>query len=389
MFRCVIINLGFLLSFYSSYAHCLSFSDLKHAITIGELQTVEALQTWLPADFQKNYTLIHTSKSLQGATELKPRILYFGDDASLIIAVSGGEPSHPNYFNVETMEFDRRTSRFELREITFDPKGVLPPGISESNPAICVACHAQNAKPNWGTYPSWTGAYGSRDDFVDDLFSQTERKAFDEFKRKRSQYPRYSNLYLNPDSIDAPFSEWSHQSFPLRPNFRMGVHLATYQSEQIFRLLKEKPGYKESKYLVMMAALGCITRGSVLTPFAQERLKTLFGQDYTVEQLEKYDGGFETALFENLGISIEQFNLNSLELSAHRRVGKYHFNDGVATLVQAVATKMIPDIAAQLPEALTKIILKPNQYVKGNPLVIDRRAPNFGAFCPQLQFVEH
>src|SRR5882724_12502471 len=139
-----------------------SFDSLSQVIAAQHVGSVEELLAVLPEELRTHYSLIFSSRSLQDASFEHPRAVLFGSNAELILTFNG-DPSQHGFEAVETMEFDARANRFIFREITFTHDETRPAArISGPNPARCVACHDDPARPIWDVPPAWPGVDGER-----------------------------------------------------------------------------------------------------------------------------------------------------------------------------------------------------------------------------------
>ncbi|MEQ1875768.1 MAG: hypothetical protein ABL958_03920, partial [Bdellovibrionia bacterium] len=141
-----------------------TFENLVETLDGKQVRTIEALLPLLPREFLTEYVLMYKSRSLQEASFKFPRVLMYGNDATLMMAFNG-HASQNGFDSLEVIQFRQKSSSFEFHEITFDGKN--RPSVSEANPAKCVKCHQSSTRtnvdmrPNWEPYDIWPGAYGS------------------------------------------------------------------------------------------------------------------------------------------------------------------------------------------------------------------------------------
>jgi hypothetical protein len=111
-----------------------------------------------------NYTLVGDSSSAQAeATFGEPRMILYGEDARLIIAMTSS-PDQVHGYGLETMEFRPETREWRLREFLFSRNG-SPPVAGEVNDPSCVRCHDKNdPRPNVDPYAFWKGWLAGKDD---------------------------------------------------------------------------------------------------------------------------------------------------------------------------------------------------------------------------------
>lgn len=131
--------------------------------------------------------LLYQSKSLQHATPLAPRAIYFNPD---LIVAHNGHQAESGSNTVEVIHVDREEGKFDFQEIVFFENENLPPVFSEINPQRCLACHGTPARPIWATYGVWPGVYGGS--FL--RISEAESTPLRNFLDTLDQLPRYRNL---------------------------------------------------------------------------------------------------------------------------------------------------------------------------------------------------
>ncbi len=131
------------------------------------------------------FALMHTSRSRQAATFLQPRVIHFANRGRLLLAY-GSIPSESGAHNVEMIEFNPETSRYDFFEIVFSPGSLTV----ERNPEVCSSCHSNDPHPLWESYPIWPGAYGVRD--RREPTGRVVREKFQEFVASAQNSPIYS-----------------------------------------------------------------------------------------------------------------------------------------------------------------------------------------------------
>ncbi|MFN7133680.1 MAG: hypothetical protein ACK4N5_16505, partial [Myxococcales bacterium] len=109
----------------------------------------------LPASYRKHFTLVYESRSPErdAVSMQHPRIVLFGEDAKLVLALTGN-PRAAHYDRVQVLAFDEAADRYRLFELTFRPGEVAR---IEAEPASCVQCHGADPRPLWETYNLWPG----------------------------------------------------------------------------------------------------------------------------------------------------------------------------------------------------------------------------------------
>jgi len=135
----------------------LGIDELVARASAGDWETVDDLLGALPEEQLASVVLLEQSGSLHRADVAHPRMVFYGPDARLIVAVST-LPADRRYETVELMELDEDTGAFRLAAITFGDDGVAVEGDGR-----CTGCHGDEPRPIWGAYPSWPGAFGPLD----------------------------------------------------------------------------------------------------------------------------------------------------------------------------------------------------------------------------------
>ena len=94
-----------------------SFEKIQSLLQRCQITRIDQLLPLLPAEFRSRFVLVHSSRSLQGATAAFPRVILFGLDARFILSFSG-DPQLKGYDSLETIEFDDLTRKFHFRSIS-------------------------------------------------------------------------------------------------------------------------------------------------------------------------------------------------------------------------------------------------------------------------------
>jgi len=176
---------------HQSNSEPFSFVKARDLINKCRLQSVDELLPLLPKSFKSNYALAYKGRGIQGSSKAFPRVISVGAQMNSIISIAG----HNDMMNgntIEFLEYKNKTSKYELREITFENNGVK---LSEANPAKCLACHGQNPRPLWESWFLWPGFYNSEQSF---MFPK-ERTFYTEFLKNRNT-GRYKNFLELSDS---------------------------------------------------------------------------------------------------------------------------------------------------------------------------------------------
>ncbi len=342
--------------FLSQLGWGFTYEDLKALIETNNLTRIEDVIEQLPAEFNSHYCLMHTSRSLQGASPQAPRALLFGKDAKLIIAFTGA-PHLGNYAALEVMQFRQDTQQFEMRQISF-PQEIgrrSTVQFSEKNPSACLSCHSTHPRPNWEKYPEWPGAYGSLDDYP----TGDELAQFKDFREKVMPTGRYRFLKTREGSQATPFETKRRGRLRFRPNFQLAVLTFAYQADALKALLKRHPQYQKFQILFALGRLKC---EGVKLNFEME-LKQLFGENAAGPL-----GPWEAPVLTNIhayilrgaGISEKKFK-TALLVNEDPKADPYFFHsgipknlldekEGVIELSDLLMARMMQEMAQEISE---------------------------------------
>jgi hypothetical protein len=135
--------------------------DALHAFaTEHGLLSVEDLLRALPGWLLASHVLVESTRTDHPASVEHPRLLLFGSDARLLMAL-GSDPEDPEREVVDLAELEE-SGFWKFRSIDFRTS---PPTLS-SDDGACTRCHADPPRPIWGSYPSWPGMFGAEHDRV-------------------------------------------------------------------------------------------------------------------------------------------------------------------------------------------------------------------------------
>lgn len=239
-------------------ANAFDYDDLALLIEERDIGSIEALLPELPAEYLENYTLVHHSRSLHGASPDFPRVIIFGPSARLILTFNG-KPEQDRFRDLEIMYFRDDEPAFELRSVSFD-RGAR---FSEPNPKVCQSCHGINPRPIWSSYEysedkgveHWPGFYGATHDAPS--LSADKGAAFERFRALAKTHPRYRHLRLeHPDSLWFPYGPgaFKHQ---FRPNNRLGNLFARLNATRLAHHLRSGSFYETYPGLSLLWVLQC------------------------------------------------------------------------------------------------------------------------------------
>lgn len=253
---------------------------VNDALASGKELTLETFVDGLPESYRKNYTEVFDSRSLQGGTPEKPRILAYGGDARTIFAY-GGDAKHGAFNRLEVIHFDRdaKPPAFQFYELEFPiTRGGEPFSLGKPNPDRCKSCHAQGGvmRPIFDAYFMWPGMYGSEEDHLfreaaegDGTRELELRKKYLAHKPNNDRYKKLADhkdgpKYQTAEGVDAGD----------RPNEILGGLLTGHLTAALAGEWAADPKISRHRYLVL-AALSCgatYERAEPLTPFLPKEI---------------------------------------------------------------------------------------------------------------------
>ena len=101
----------------------LTYEDLLGLIAAHDVRSIDELLPLLPADYRSEYTLMHTSPSLQPATFEYPRVIMTGPRATLVIAFNG-DPQADRYNVLEIIQFSEGGAPADPPNPATPPRGL-------------------------------------------------------------------------------------------------------------------------------------------------------------------------------------------------------------------------------------------------------------------------
>jgi hypothetical protein len=251
-----------------------SFGEIRTAIEDhearhpGETLTISEILSRLPLNFRSGFTLMHTSRSAQGASAKNPRVIMFGDDARTIMTFNGSHENH-GHDKLEFASVNPKTQRLEFRSIQF-PANDSKTGLakfSQVNPPLCLGCHGKTPHYIWGQYARWPGAFGSQDDVLE--LAAGEREALAAFRKTATMHPRYQHLNFEMQGVSdqAPYRAYTsgdpqhrgsyHLGLDLRPNARLSMLLIRHQARSRIAEMRDHPEFDRYKFALTFYLAGC------------------------------------------------------------------------------------------------------------------------------------
>lgn len=153
--------------------------------------------------------------------------------------------------------------------------------FSQANPATCLKCHTEPARPIWDSHPIWPGAYGQ---IYHTPLSNSEELGLKEFLAAQPTHPRYRYLtnieYIANRETYFPraLNKYEGKDQNLPPNAALGVLLGHLNFEMIAKQVATAKDFSNYQY-TLLAALdsdcGDIDNyvPPALRPGLQEKLK--------------------------------------------------------------------------------------------------------------------
>ena len=146
-----------------------NFDSLLDLIRDNNIKYIDNLVPLLPIEMRQNTILVYDShaKMPHMASLAEPRMIFYSQDASLIISISKN-PGAKNIAEgkdvVEVIRFNAVSGKFEIFVDKFDGKS--EPFAQQNlakikNPARCTNCHGSNPRPLFHDYNGWPGVFGS------------------------------------------------------------------------------------------------------------------------------------------------------------------------------------------------------------------------------------
>ena len=272
----------------------INYEEFKSKILLDrKTNSIAKTLHMLPLSYRSNYTLMHTSGSIQPGTYLNPRALLFGETASLIISFNG-DKSQEGYNALEIANYDDTKRRIFYRKVIFredsgpnfewTKEAIIKNErldeniedaveyfderilISKPNQMICMGCHSaktfsydeiRSKRPedrfvryNWAAYDTWNGAYGKTEDILSD------DQEFQKFLINRKTNLRYQALFRPQSDNSFPYSDTDEVNFNRAPNSRLTMLLALRYAQQLANVIYTS-GVLHKNYVKYMLSLGC------------------------------------------------------------------------------------------------------------------------------------
>jgi hypothetical protein len=236
--RLLILLLLCVTQVYAQFGNSTTIEEVETFIQTKKITSVEAFLRALDQSQKSHYVLMYNSKSLQGSSFQRPRVIMFSPTAEILFSFNG-DVSQKNGNTIEMILFDRNKSSFRAHEIEFSGKNA----VVKKDPQICMACHGTDLRPNWNHYNFWEGAYGSNDA----MLTKVELREMQKFQDTFKSHPRYQHLGDVPGRFDVMGSPNNLRMKNL-DIFTLTKEIFNLNFLRMKRILKANPEYDRIKY---------------------------------------------------------------------------------------------------------------------------------------------
>lgn len=258
------------------------YSDLVALIERHEPRTVDELLPLIPQDYRRFYILMHSTGSDQPASGATPRMIFYGGDARLMLAIPS-DSAGPNGKLVEAIEYKDDTHEFrshllkieagahETSEIPGPSRALGRNARVADQPRACVACHGEPFHANFKGYNSWADAFGSlsRDGQDRIVVGSPEHAAYLLYTRKLQEDP--GRLRFLPTPV-APARNFPGQigftnGAVTDPNSDFTDALADRNADRVAAVLLRHPLYDAFQFFLNGIIIGCFDFGTQSGPY--------------------------------------------------------------------------------------------------------------------------
>lgn len=310
----------------------MSVTELANFVQQNRLSNVATLLKALPAHYQRNYAFMERTRGPGKSSLTFPRIVLFGSDARFLMNIST-DPSDPGYERLDMASMNKTTGNWEFAQMNFTTS---PPTLRQ-NPAECTQCHGNPARPIWGSYLNWPGAFADNPAPGDQAEGLTAAQAqrLNQLKSGQGNPERFHTLKWGRD--------YQAGQSQLLPDSTYGHALTIFNdelgytaSESIYRRMKTRFPQRFAALREELLLLGYFDRQTrLLTSSERQRIATLVTQ-------AGGSGDRMESLFAVLGINVNnEFSLHKLANEAPNP----SWNAGSGDLTGLVLTLMLYDLA--------------------------------------------
>lgn len=243
----ILLSLG---QAHAQFGTATTIEQVESFVKGRQLKSVEEFLEALDDDQKDHYVMMYDSKSLQGASFQKPRVIMFSKTGEILFSFNG-DTTQKNGNKIEMILFDENTSKFRAHEIEFTGTSA----IVRKDPAICMSCHGTDIRPNWNNYNQWEGAYGSNDARL----SEREYQELEVFKRSHQDHPRYRHLG-NVRSRYQPTGDPRYSRTVRTDIFNLTQEVLNLNFKRVKRIVKSHEQYEKFKYPLVALFSECSIR---------------------------------------------------------------------------------------------------------------------------------
>lgn len=312
-----------LLALTKTFAQIQSVDSVRSLIREKNITTMEEFIAALPEDLLQNFTLMHKSNSLHGASFEEPRALLFGKTAQWVVSFNGSATQNAGEM-VEMMIYNPVAKTYAFHELDFSGQS---PVLHES-PAKCLACHGSNPRPIWDHYNNWPGAYGTDDD----RYTESEYAYLEAFMKKAPEHPRYKHLKKLNEGYKISFPGYRNglsERTMVNRNRDLTLLLFQQRMKDIAHEMASHEDYQKVKGLIFYFLTKCyLAEGSnyqgdgptlpasTLDGFMKNLKKGIFPSHHSAFQ----PGQLLDYIFSRLGVDTNHWYISSRELSTYKLI---------------------------------------------------------------------
>ena len=283
-----------------------SIEELLELIDRSSPASLAELLESIPDGVLQKFTFVHTSRSLHADTFSRddPRVIRFSTDGTLALAYPLA--SGPEHERLEVASYDLATDRWHLYDIEFRPR---TDAVTVGNASVrrdspeCLSCHGgDDPRPNWSSYFTWSGVYGTHDDLLGSLndagewVRDAQSDAYLAMRRRHADNPKFTSLPW-PDHAAQRFPYVAIEKLPnynYRPNAGLTIAFSRLAARRLARRISSHPDYGDVRIALAREALGCETP-EALAPFVGTHGEAFAGRGYDPWQQFQFNASSHTA----------------------------------------------------------------------------------------------
>lgn len=283
-----------------------TIEDLLELIERSAPTSLGELLESIPTGVLQKFTFVHTSRSLHADafSPEDPRVIRFSTDGTLALAYPLARG--PENERLEIASFDPTGDRWHLYDVEFRPRtDAVPSGLASirRDAAECLSCHGgDDPRPNWSSYFTWKGVYGTHDDLLGSLdddgawVRDAESDAYLAMRRRHADNPKFTSLPW-PDHAADRFPYVAIEKLPnynYRPNAGLTIAFSRLAARRLARRVSSHPDYAKVRVALAREALGCETP-EALASLVGEHGEAFEGRGYDPWQQFQFNASSHTA----------------------------------------------------------------------------------------------